>query len=167
MIKCGALTSSSLIVLLTLALTLSAVGFSLDASKYIGIDEIHPDMEAYCLSVFSGTEIEKFGLKILSVVRGAKPGQDMILVLGTDERFQHSSAVHGCSGSSVFIDGRLAGALAAGWDGSLDALYLVRPIKDMLEVGSVESSISANNMRVSVFDFSQPLNLESYYQQSV
>ena len=166
MIKCGALTSSSLIVLLTLALTLSAVGFSLDTSKYIGIDEIHPDMEAYCLSVFSGTEIEKFGLKILSVVRGAKPGQDMILVLGTDERFQHSSAVHGCSGSSVFIDGRLAGALAAGWDGSLDALYLVRPIKDMLEVGSVVSSSSANDMRGSGYDFSQPLNLESYYQQS-
>ena len=167
MIKYGASTSSSLIILLTLALTLSAAGFSLDTSGYIGIDEIHPDMEAYCLSVFSGTEIEKFGLKILSVVRGAKPGQDMILVLGTDKRFQHSSAVHGCSGSSVFIDGRLAGALAAGWDGSLDALYLVRPIKDMLEVGSVEPSISANDMRASGFDFSQPLNLESYYQQSV
>ncbi|MHC5122152.1 MAG: hypothetical protein ACYSO7_11700 [Planctomycetota bacterium] len=167
MIKYGASTSSSLIILLTLALTLSAAAFSLDTSGYIGIDEIRPDMEAYCLSVFSGTEIEKFGLKILSVVRGAKPGQDMILVLGTDKRFQHSSAVHGCSGSSVFIDGRLAGALAAGWDGSLDALYLVRPIKDMLEVGSVEPSISANDMRASGFDFSQPLNLESYYQQSV
>jgi hypothetical protein len=159
--------SSSVIVLLILTMTLSAAGFSLDTSEYIGIDEIHPDMEAYCLSVFSGTEVEKFGLKILSVVRGAKPGQDMILVLGTDERFQHSSAVHGCSGSSVFIDGRLAGALAAGWDGSLDALYLVRPIKDMLEVGSVESSVSANDMRASGFDFSQPLNLETYHQQSI
>jgi hypothetical protein len=167
MIKCGALMSSSVIVLLILTMTLSAAGFSLDTSEYIGIDEIHPDMEAYCLSVFSGTEVEKFGLKILSVVRGAKPGQDMILVLGTDERFQHSSAVHGCSGSSVFIDGRLAGALAAGWDGSLDALYLVRPIKDMLEVGSVESSVSANDMRASGFDFSQPLNLETYHQQSI
>ena len=167
MIKCGALTSSSVIVLLILALGVQAVGFALDTSKYIGIDEIRPDMEAYCLSVFSGTKVEKFGLKILSVVRGTKPGQDMILVLGTDERFQHSSAVHGCSGSSVFIDGRLAGALAAGWDGSLDSLYLVRPIEDMLKVGSEESPAAANDMTGSGFDFSQPLDIETYYQQSI
>jgi hypothetical protein len=167
MIKYGALKSSSLIVLLILALTVQAVGFALDTSKYIGIDEIRPDMGAYCLSVFSGTEVEKFGLKILSVVRGVGPGQDMILVLGTDERFQHSSAVHGCSGSSVFIDGRLAGALAAGWDGSLDSLYLVRPIEDMLEVGSGDISVAANDMAASRFDFSQPLNIETYYQQSI
>ena len=120
MTKSGLLTSPFIVALLIFALTIQAAGFALDASKYIGIDEVQPGMEAYCLSVFSGTEVEKFGLKILSVVRGTRPGQDMILVLGTDERFQHSSAVHGCSGSSVFIDGRLAGALAAGWDGSLD-----------------------------------------------
>ena len=72
-----------------------------------------------------------------------------------------------CSGSSVFIDGRLAGALAAGWDGSLDSLYLVRPIENMLEVGSVESPVSANDMTVSWFDFSQPLDLATYYQQSI
>jgi hypothetical protein len=141
--------------------------FALDTSKYIPLDEIQTDMEAYCLTVFSGTEVEKFGLKILSVVRNTKPGQDMILVLGTDERFQHSSAVHGCSGSPVFIDGRMAGALAAGWDGSLDSLYLVRPIEDMLEVGSVESSLAKDNSGSFQFDFSQPLDLESYYQQSM
>ena len=103
-------------------LTFQAISATPDSPQYIGIDEIRPDMDAYCLSVFSGTKVEKFSLKILSIVRSAKPGQDMILVLGTDERFQHSSAIHGCSGSTVFIDGRLAGALAAGWDGSLDAL---------------------------------------------
>jgi len=160
-------TSSSVAILLLLVLTIQGAGFALDTAKYIGIDEIRMDMDAYCLSVFSGTQVEKFGLKILSVVRGAKPGRDMILVLGTDERFQHSSAVHGCSGSSVFIDGRLAGALAAGWDGSLDALYLVRPIEDMLEVGSADASISANDMMVCGFDFSRPLDIDTYYQQSI
>ena len=165
--KSGASTSFTTAVLLTFALTIQATGFALDTSKYIGIDEIRTDMDAYCLSVFSGTEVEKFDLKILSVVRGSKPGQDMILVVGTEERFQHSTTVRGCSGSSVFIDGRLAGALAAGWPGSLDALYLVRPIEDMLEVGSVESPVPTNNMAASAFDFSQPLDIENYYQQSI
>lgn len=167
MTKFGPTASSFILVLLISALTIQTAGFALDTSKYIGIDEVRPDMEAYCLSVFSGTEVEKFGLKILSVVRGTRPGQDMILVMGTDERFQHSSAVHGCSGSSVFIDGRLAGALAAGWDGSLDSLYLVRPIEEMLEVGSVGFSIPTNAMGVSEFDFTQPLDLDDYYQQSI
>ena len=167
MTKYGVTTSSSLVISLIFALAVQAAGFALDTSKYIGIDEIRMDMDAYCLSVFSGTQVEKFGLKILSVVRGAKPGRDMILVLGTDERFQHSSAVHGCSGSSVFIDGRLAGALAAGWDGSLDPVYLVRPIEDMLEVGSVDASVPANDMTASGFDFSRSLDIETCYQQSI
>ena len=167
MVKYGVTTSLSIIVLLIFALTLQAAGFAMDTSEYIGIDEIHPGMEAYCLTVFSGTKIEKFGLKVLSVIRGISVGHDMILVVGTDERFQHSGTVHGCSGSSVFIDGRLAGALAAGWDGCLDSLYLVRPIESMLEVGSADTSVSTNGMAASGFDFSQPLDIETYYQQSI
>ena len=41
----------------------------------------------------------------------------------------------GCSGSPVYIDGRLAGALALGWTFSKDPLYGVTPIEEMLEVG--------------------------------
>lgn len=163
----GPRISPFFLLFLVIALSFEVLATELDPSKYISIEEIRPDMEAYCLTVFSGTEVEKFNLKVLSVVRGAKPAQDMILVLGTDERFQHSSAVHGCSGSSVFIDGRLAGALAAGWDGSLDSLYLVRPIKDMLEVGTAQVSDVSSNRMTTRFDFSEPLSIEAYYQQSM
>ncbi|MBL7214082.1 MAG: hypothetical protein ISS71_00220 [Phycisphaerae bacterium] len=139
----------------------------MDTTKYIFLDEIQADMEAYCLTVFSGTQVERFGLKVLSVVRGYRPGQNMILVIGTDERFQHAGTIHGCSGSPVFIDGRLAGALAAGWDGSLDALYMVRPIEDMLEVGSVESPPDTTSEAVFHFDLSGPMNLADVYRQSM
>ena len=137
---------------------------NLPPADCISLDEVRPDMDAYCLTVFSGSKVEKFPLKVLSVVRNQRPGQDMILVLGTDERFNQAGAVHGCSGSPVYIDGRLAGALAAGWDGSLDSLYLVRPIKDMLEVGTAQGTkVSAST--TAAFDFSQPLDLEVYYRQ--
>ncbi|MBC8378331.1 MAG: hypothetical protein H8E62_04070 [Planctomycetes bacterium] len=140
---------------------------ALDVTKYIPIDEVRADMDAYCLTVFSGMEIERFGLKVVSVVRGVKPGQDMIVVMGTDERFQHAGVVHGCSGSPVFIDGRLAGALAAGWDGSLDSLYMVRPIEDMLQAGSIETVGNRQPKPAFRFDFSQPLNLADIYQESM
>ena len=158
---------SFFIAALVFMLIVQRAVFALDGSNYIGIDEVRPGMEGYCLSVFSGSQVEKFGLKVLSVVRGTKPGQDMILVLGTDERLEHSTAIHGCSGSPVFLDGRLAGALAAGWDGSLDALYLVRPVEDMLDVGEAGVLGSADRMISFGFDFTEPLDIDHYYLQSI
>ncbi len=102
-------------------------------SRYIGIDEVRPGMDAYCLTDYKDAEIEKFGLEVLSVVRGIRPGQDAILVQGTDERFIHTGPVWGCSGSPVYIDGRLAGALAFTWSFSKDPLYGVTPIKEILK----------------------------------
>ncbi|MBN1124037.1 MAG: hypothetical protein JXA82_03455 [Sedimentisphaerales bacterium] len=109
---------------------------SLDTSKYITIDEIRPGNEGYCLTVYQDTRIEKFPLKVLSVVRNWQPGRDAILVVGTDERFIHTGTVAGCSGSPVYLDGRMAGALAAGWFGSKDPLYIVTPIEYMLNIGT-------------------------------
>ena len=156
-----------LFVALTLFLLCGPAWSELDKTKYITLDEVRPDMEAYCLTVWYGTEIERFPLKILSVVRNRLPGNDMILVIGTDERFKNSSAVHGCSGSPVFIENRLAGALAAGWDGSLDPLYLVRPIEDMLQVGTVPAITTGNPLaKPMLLDKVDPLDLTRIYEES-
>jgi len=114
-----------------------------DPTKYIGIDEIRPEMEAYCLTTYKGAEIEKFALKVLSIVRNITPGRDAILVQGTDERFIHTGPVWGCSGSPVYIDGRLAGALAFASYFSKDPLYGATPIKEMLSVG--QAGLSEHN----------------------
>ncbi|MCK4886476.1 MAG: hypothetical protein KAS96_03750, partial [Planctomycetes bacterium] len=70
-----------------------AVG--IDSSKYITVDEIKPGMEAYCLTCYKGSKIEKFKLEVLSVVKGFRPGKDAIMVQGTDERFIHTRPVAG------------------------------------------------------------------------
>ena len=140
---------------------------AIDSAKYITIDEISTDMDAYCLTVLQGTEIEKFPLKIVSIVRAKNPGQDRILVIGTDERFLHVGTVQGCSGSPVYIDGRMAGALSAGWGECKDPLYLVTPIADMLEVGKFKPSKEDNfpdaPWTFSV-DLSKPLDLTAIYE---
>jgi hypothetical protein len=138
-----------------------------DPTKYIGIDEIRPQMEAYCLTTYKGTKIEKFGLEVLSVVHNIEPGRDAILVQGTDERFIHSGPVWGCSGSPVYIDGRLAGALAFAYYFSKDPLYGVTPIKDTLRVGRQRDTAynpgTANAVKdvwepAFGFDFSRPID---------
>jgi len=140
----------------------------LDSSRYITVDEIKPGMDAYCLTTFKGTKIEKFNLDVLSVVHDFMPGMDAILVEGTDEAFIHTGPVAGCSGSPVYIDGRLAGALAFGWSFSKDPLYGVTPIKDMLRAGlQKESRHGGKNLYEPgfVFDYSAPLDLDKVEKQ--
>ncbi len=111
-----------------------------DPDRYIGIDEIKPGMEAYCLTEYGVAGIEKFDMVVVDVVLNINPSsspgsRDAILVRGTDERFIHTGPVAGCSGSPVYIDGRLAGALAFTWSYAKDPLYGATPIAEMLAVG--------------------------------
>ena len=141
-----------------------------EPNKYINLDEIRPGMEAYCLTCYEGTKIEKFALEVLSVVRNVMPGRDAILVQGTDERFIHSGPVAGCSGSPVYIDGRLAGALSFGVYFSKDPLYGVTPIGEMLEAGKGDFSTQSTGQTSGTepgfaFDFSKPIDFAEIDEQ--
>jgi len=136
-----------------------------DPARYIAIDEIEPGMDAYCLTCYKGTEVEKFGLKVLDVVRDVSAGRDMILVEGTDERFIHTGPVGGCSGSPVYIEGRLAGALAYGWLYSKDPLYGATPIAEMLRVGRLGGFEQSQEETGFVFDFSRPIDFAEIDRQ--
>ena len=137
-----------------------------DSAKYISIDEIEPGMEAYCLTEYGVAGIEKFGMEVVDVVRDINPSsspgsKDAILVKGTDERFIHTGPVAGCSGSPVYIDGRLAGALAFTWSYAKDPLYGATPIAEMLSVGrGGRADISGNQAgRVDLgIDFTAPID---------
>lgn len=149
------------------AVIFSGRAFGLDKSRYITVDEIEGGMDAYCLTVLEGTKVKKYPLKVLSVVHNRTPGRDSILVMGTDESFKHIGPVQGCSGSPVFIDGRMAGALAAGWSFSTDPLYAVTPIEDMLEVGDKleKARPSGGGLKTGLIDYSKPVDIACANEQ--
>ena len=139
-----------------------------DPNRYIGIDEVRPGMDAYCLTEFGPAGIERFALEVIDVVRAFEPGRDVILVKGMDDRFMHTGPVAGCSGSPVYIDGRLAGALALAWPSSKDPLYGVTIIGDMLRVGlekGVSEASGGGGGAESALDFRQPLNFARIAEQ--
>jgi hypothetical protein len=139
-----------------------------DAQRYIKVDEIKPGMEGYCLTDYGNAGVEKFGVKVVNVVHNFEPGRNVILVLGTDERFVHTGIVAGCSGSPVYLDGRLAGALALGWSFAKDPLYGVTPIEEMLQVGlacGAATTKAPSRTAAFTFDFSQPLDLAAINEQ--
>jgi hypothetical protein len=133
-----------------------------DPQRYIGIDEIQRGMDGYCLTDYGEAGVEKFAVKVVNIIHDYEPDHNLILIMGLDERFKHTGVVAGCSGSPVYIDGRLAGALARGWVFQKDPLYGVTPIAEMLEVGvsnGAKPSTSTSQALGLQFDFSKPVNL--------
>jgi hypothetical protein len=129
-----------------------------DPNKYIAVEEIEAGTQGYCLTCMEGTKVERFDLEVLSVVPDFEPGRAAILVQLTGDRFLHTGPVAGCSGSPVYIDDRLAGALAAAWTYSKDPLFAVTPIKEMLKVGQGSHAQPRDRRRVYGFDYAKPID---------
>jgi len=82
-------------------------------TKFFPLSEIHKGMQGVVYTVFEGTKPEPMGVEILGVLHNALgPRQDMILARLEGAKPEYTGVVAGMSGSPVYIDGRLVGALA-------------------------------------------------------
>ena len=93
-------------------------------------------MKGVAYTIFTGDEIEKVDLVVLGVLHDALgPKQDIILVQLLGEKAEHTGVVAGMSGSPVYFDGKLAGALSLKLGAfTKEAIGGVTPIENMLEV---------------------------------
>lgn len=98
----------------------------------IGVDEITPGMRGYGLTVFRGTDPQRFDVEVIDVLHNFQPDMDLILVRTDHPILDHASTVAGMSGSPIYLDGRLAGAYAYGWSFGKDPIAGVTPISSML-----------------------------------
>src|SRR6187431_2410620 len=79
----------------------------------IPLDELKPGQQGEVWTVFQGTKPESFTVEVTGVLRNALgPGKSLIVCQLTDPRVQKMGAVAGMSGSPLYIDGKLAGALS-------------------------------------------------------
>jgi len=97
----------------------------------IPLAEVRAGMKGYGLTVFQGTRPERFDVRVIGVLHNFLPKQDVILIQSDDPRLLHSGIVAGMSGSPIYIEGRLAGALAYGWHFAKDPIAGVTPIEAM------------------------------------
>lgn len=96
------------------------------------LSEIRPGMVGQALTVFQGRKPEPFKVRVVSVLRNFLPKLDVILVRAEDPRLEKSGIAAGMSGSPVYIDGKLIGAVAYGWNFAKEPLAGVTPIESML-----------------------------------
>jgi hypothetical protein len=72
--------------------------------------EIKEGMKGYGLTVFRGTEPERFDVEVIGVLQDFRPGQPLIVIKTPNPRLDVVKTVRGMSGSPIYLDGRLAGA---------------------------------------------------------
>jgi len=121
----------------------------LKSSEYISTAEIKPGMEGYGLSVFQGVKVEKFQVKVIGVIKKVLSGRDAILVRCSGAALGKNNVVRGMSGSPIYIDNRLAGALSYGFDFSKEPIVGVTPVTDMLESLTFDDRPGASDRKIS------------------
>ena len=102
-------------------------------------DEITPGMKGYGRTVFSGKQIESFDVEVLGVLKNWEARNDMILVKMAGGPLEKTGIIAGMSGSPVYIDDKLIGAVSHGWSYSKDAIAGVTPIRAMMDVLEIDS----------------------------
>jgi SpoIVB peptidase S55 len=96
------------------------------------LTEVKPGMVGEAWTVFRGVKPEPFKIRVISILNNFIPKQDVILMRAEDPRVEFSGIAAGMSGSPVYINGKLVGAIAYAWSFSKEPLAGVTPIESML-----------------------------------
>src|SRR5712691_7223803 len=143
---------------LLLSLTLLTSLFTAAAAaETMPLAQIQKGMHGYGLTVFEGTKLEKFDVEILGVLHNIGPGQNLILAKINSPMIRRAGVIAGMSGSPVYIDGKVIGALAYSWQFAKEPVAGITPIEEMLKIADLgkttSSAVVAATPRVSASEF--------------
>lgn len=103
--------------------------------RFIGLDEIKPGMKGVAYTVFKGSVPEEFVVEVLGVLPGyPNPRGSAIIIKLSGANAERTSVFAGMSGSPVYFDGRLAGAIAFSFPFAKEPMGGVTPIKQMIDL---------------------------------
>jgi hypothetical protein len=116
--------------------------------RFMPLSEIKPGMRGTAYTVFQGTKPEPMDVEILGVLKGFNgPKSDIILARLHGEKVEFTGVVAGMSGSPVYIDGKLIGALSYRiGQFSKEPIAGITPIHEMLEINELDKSVPAQTM---------------------
>ena len=121
--------------LLTLAVLFLGNAFG-QGLNILPLAEVRAGMHGTGKTVFRGDRIDDFGVEILGVLENIGPKQSLILARLSGGPLEQTGVMQGMSGSPVYIGGKLIGAVAMAFPFSKEPIAGIRPIEEMLRVGS-------------------------------
>lgn len=120
--------------------------------EVMAVEDVRPGMIGSGKTVLQGTELVPFRAEILGVMKNVAPGRDLILSRLSGADLERTGVIAGMSGSPVYIDGKLIGAVAYAWQFSKEPLAGITPFVQMRDAtekpladGLTRTSLDASN----------------------
>ena len=123
-------------LVLLLALWIAAPPLLAQAGvEFFPLEKVEPGLKGIGKTIFQGDKIEEFQVEILGVLKNAMaPKHDIILARLSGGPLEKTGVIAGMSGSPVYIDGKLLGAVALAFPFSKEPLAGITPIDEMMDV---------------------------------
>src|SRR5262249_8609447 len=119
------------LLLATFLLSPSPAQAGPNPGTYWQVDDVRPGLKGFGRTVMKGTKVETFDVEVLGVLKNTSPGRDMILCRLSGLGLEKTGVIAGMSGSPVYIDGRLLGAVAFAWPFGKEPIAGVTPFCQM------------------------------------
>ena len=128
------LTALCLVAMLVIAAMASDRNSNTKAN-FLSVDDVRPGMKGYGMTVFQGSKPERFEVEVLGVIRGVwGPKQNIIIARLSGPLAERTFVFQGMSGSPVYIDGKLVGAVAYAFPFSKEPIAGITPIQEMVDI---------------------------------
>ena len=103
--------------------------------KLMPLDQVRPGMKGYGMSVFQGSKPERFEVEVLGTLEGVpNPKQSIVIARLSGALVDRTGVFAGMSGSPVYIDGQLVGAVAYAFPFAKEPIAGITPIKYMIDI---------------------------------
>ncbi|MFY9549519.1 MAG: SpoIVB peptidase S55 domain-containing protein, partial [Thermoanaerobaculia bacterium] len=123
------------VVLAIILAGLAAASATSLPTEILPAEQVTPGMRGYGLSdLGDGKGVQRFDVEIVGVLKSYAPKQDLILARIENEAIAKTGIIAGMSGSPIYVDGKLVGALAYGWPFARDPICGITPIQSMLDI---------------------------------
>ena len=117
------------------------------AGEVMPLDQVRPGMQGVGRTVFEGARVDEFGVRVLGVLENAVgPRQSLILVRLEGGPLAETGVISGMSGSPVFVDGKLLGAVSYAFPFGKEPIAGLTPIGDMIEAAASAPRASSTRL---------------------
>ncbi len=112
-----------------------------------GVTSLRPGQRGWGLTVLQGSQPQRFEVEVLGLLEPFDPGVQPVLVALAGSGLEHTGVIAGMSGSPVYVDGELIGAVAFAWPFAKAALAGVTPIGSMREIANASTPKRSSALR--------------------
>jgi hypothetical protein len=119
--------------------------------NFLPLSEVKPGLKGVGRTVFHGDKVEEFQVEILGVLENIAPKQSAILARLSGGPLENTGVMGGMSGSPVYVNGKIIGAVAFSFPFSKEAIAGITPIQQMLEIfDKSEEPLRVDPIRIDV-----------------